>query len=96
MTERIGAQQANATVRPLVDPHVKQVTAVIEELFERAGRIPGLILIVEEIGRNEPRYCLVGRFRSDPAKAIGHLAIMQQKVTDFAADLHEGGIDGAR
>jgi hypothetical protein len=51
----------------------------------RAGRLPSLIVIGEEVGNPQPIYAIVGRFRADPARAIGHLAIMQAKVTDFAS-----------
>lgn len=71
-------------VRRIEDPHVKKVAAVIEELLRRTGKMPGLMFIAEDDGQF--RYGIVGRFRSDPAKAIGHLAIMQEKVTSFAAD----------
>jgi hypothetical protein len=50
----------------------------------RAGRLPSLLFIVEELGQSTPRYGIVGRFRADPARAIGHLAIMKEKVKDFA------------
>ena len=73
-------------VRRIEDPHIRKVAAVLESMLEktRAGRMPSLIFITEEAGR-EPRYGIVGRFRADPAKAIGHLAIMKAKMTDFAA-----------
>jgi hypothetical protein len=51
----------------------------------KEGRLPSLLFVAEEIGR-APVYGLVGRFRADPARAIGHLAIMKAKVIDFAAD----------
>lgn len=75
------------SVREFRDPHTAKVEAVLEELLKRnrAGRLPSLVFIAEEVGRNEPRYGIVGRFRANPAKAIGHLAIMKEKVTDFAA-----------
>jgi hypothetical protein len=53
----------------------------------KEGRLPALLFIAEEIGRRDPVYGIVGRFRVDPARAIGHLAIMKAKVIDFAADL---------
>lgn len=76
-----------AVLREFKDPHVAKVEAVLEELLKRAraGRMPSFLFIAEEVGRGAPRYGLVGRFRSDPAKAIGHLNIMRVKVTDFAA-----------
>lgn len=49
--------------------------------------MPSFLFIAEELGRNEPRYGIVGRLRADPLKAIGHLAVMKTKVTDYAADL---------
>lgn len=75
-------------VRRFENPHVKRVEAVLEDMLKRtrAGRIPSVLFIAEEIGRAQPHYGIVGRFRADPAKAIGHMAIMTAKVTDFAAD----------
>ena len=64
-----------------------KVEAVLEDMLARTkeGRLPALLFIAEEIGR-QPVYGIVGRFRADPARAIGHLAIMKAKVIDFAAD----------
>jgi hypothetical protein len=69
------------------NPHAEKVAAVLEEMLKRtrAGKMPSLLFIAEEVGR-EPRYGLVGRFRSDPAKALGHVTVMKEKLTDFAAD----------
>jgi hypothetical protein len=74
-------------VRGIEDPHAQRVAAVLEEMLlrTRAGRMPSLLFIAEEIGQASPRYGIVGRFRADPARAIGHLAIMKEKVTDFAS-----------
>lgn len=78
-----------AEVRRFADPHVKRVGEALEVLMKKqqAGRLPAFLFITEEIGNPQPLYGIVGRFRTDPARAIGHLAIMQEKVTDFAADL---------
>lgn len=78
-----------AVVRNIADPHVKKVAAALEIMMKknREGRLPSLIFIAEETGNPQPLYGIVGRFRSDPARAIGHLAIMRDKVTDFAADM---------
>lgn len=51
------------------------------------GRLPALLFIGEEVGNPQPLYGIVGRFRADPARAIGLLAVMKRKVTDYAADL---------
>lgn len=74
-------------VRQIGDPHGKKVAAVLEAMLEktRAGKMPSLIFITEEAGR-QPRYGMVGRIRSDPAKVIGHLAVMKRKMIDLAAD----------
>lgn len=76
-----------AVVRRFVDPHAKLVGEALEILMKkhREGRLPSFLFITEEVGNPKPLYGLVGRFRSDPAKAIGHLNIMREKVTDFAA-----------
>lgn len=70
------------------DPHHERVGEALEIMMKKhkAGRLPSLVFIAEEIGNPQPIYGIVGRFRSDPARAIGHLAIMHDKVTDFAAD----------
>lgn len=75
-------------VRKLVDPHTTKVGAALETMLKknRAGRIPSLIFIAEEIGNPNPLYGIVGRFRAEPLRAIGHLAVMKAKVTEFAAD----------
>lgn len=76
-----------AVVR-ISDPHGKRVAAALEVMLRknREGRLPSLLFIAEEVGKTQPVYGIVGRFRADPARAIGHLAIMKAKVTDFAAD----------
>lgn len=75
-------------VRRIEDRNVAKVAAVLEEMLEmtRAGRMPSLLFIAEDSGRGEPRYGVVGRFRADPVKALGHLVVMKEKLTDFAAD----------
>lgn len=75
-------------LRGISDHHIKRVEAVLEDMLRRnrAGRLPSLLFIAEEIGKPDPLYGIVGRFRSDPARAIGHLAIMKVKVAEFAAD----------
>lgn len=75
-------------VRKFVDPHTKKVAAALEIMIQKnkAGRLPSLLFIAEEVGNPMPLYGIVGRFRSDPTRAIGHLAIMKQKVTLFAAE----------
>lgn len=77
------------TVSRIGDAHHAKVGAALEVMVKkhRAGRLTALLFIGEEIGSTEPLYGLVGRFRSDPVRAIGHLAVMKEKVTDFAADL---------
>lgn len=88
----IQRRQVVENIRQINDPHTSKVVAVIEDMLEMAkeGRMPSLLFIIEETGRSQPHYGIVGRYRSDPAPAIGHLAIMKAKVTDFAADRHEG------
>jgi hypothetical protein len=75
-------------VRRISDPHTRRVGAVLEDLLRRnrAGQLPSLLFIAEETGKAQPLYGIVGRFKADPARAIGHLAIMKVKVTEYAAD----------
>lgn len=77
-------------VSRILDPHAKKVAAVLEDMLARtrAGRIPSLLFIAEELGQY--RYGMVGRFRSDPAKAIGHLAMLNERVIDFASTITPG------
>jgi hypothetical protein len=78
-----------AVVRKIGDAHAKRVGEVLEMMLRknRAGRIPGFILIAEELGNPQPFYSLVGRFRTDPLRAIGHLAVMKRKVSALATEL---------
>lgn len=75
-------------VRRIENPHAKKVVAVLEGMLERAraGFIPGLLFVAEDTGRPDSRYGIVGRFRSDPAKALGHALVLKEKLTDFAAE----------
>jgi hypothetical protein len=76
-------------LRSISGPHATKVGEALELMMKKhkAGRLPALLFIAEEIGNPHPIYGIVGRFRDDPAKAIGHLAIMEKKVRDFAAEL---------
>lgn len=75
-------------VRTINAQHEEKVAAALEAMLKkvRAGRMPSLLFIAEEVGRSKPVYGMVGRFRADPARALGHLAIMKVKVTEYAAD----------
>lgn len=70
------------------DVHTPRVIELLEDMMRRAkaGRIRSLIFIAEEIGREHPHYGIVGRLRADPMRAIGHLAVMQEKTTQWAAE----------
>lgn len=74
-------------VRRIEDRNVAKVAAVLEEMLAmtRRGLMPSLLFITEDAGRGAPRYGVVGRFRADPVKALGHLAVMKEKLADFAA-----------
>lgn len=76
-------------LRRITDPHAGRVAAVLRKWLEKAeaGQVPSVMVIAEEVGTAQPIYNIEGRFRSDPARAIGPLAVMKAKVTDFAADL---------
>lgn len=75
-------------VRRIEDPHAKKVAEVLEAMLVRAkaGRVPSLLVIMEEGGSSKPRYCVVGRFRADPARALGHVTVMREKLTELAFD----------
>lgn len=78
-----------SNVRQLPDPHREKVEAALLMMLKRTreGRIPSFLFIAEQVGSSQPLYGIVGRFRDDPARAIGYLAIMKEKVTAYAADL---------
>lgn len=81
-------------VRKLTDPNNKRVGVALEILMakHKAGRLPALLFIGEELGSSKPLYGMVGRFRTDPTRAIGHLAVVKRKVTEIAAD-HAPDVD---
>lgn len=70
------------------DSNTAKVAAVLEEMLEmtKAGRMPSLLFIAEDSDRGEPRYGVVGRFRGDLVKALGHMVVMKEKLADLAAD----------
>lgn len=76
-------------VRKIGDAHSRRVGEVLDMLAKknREGRLPGFIVIAEELGNPQPFYGVVGRLRADPLRAIGHLAVMKRKVAKFAADI---------
>jgi hypothetical protein len=75
-------------VRKFSDPHNTRVGVALEILMEKhkAGKLPALLFIGEELGSARPLYGMVGRFRTDPTRAIGHLAVVKRKVTEIAAE----------
>lgn len=78
-----------AVVRRIGEAHQRNVAEMLEIMMKKnaAGRLPSLIVIGEEIGNPRPLYGMVGRVRSDPERAIGLLAVVQRKVTEYAAEL---------
>jgi hypothetical protein len=76
-------------VRSIGEAHQKIVAEMLEVMMAKnaAGRLPSLIVIGEEVGNPRPLYGVVGRVRSDPERAIGLLAVVKQKLTEYAADM---------
>lgn len=74
------------------DPHAARVVAVLRKWLAKAesGEVPSVLLIAEEVGQKQPVFNIAGRFRADPSRAIGPLAVAKLKVTDYAADLSPG------
>lgn len=70
------------------DSNAAKVAAVLEEMLKmnKAGRMPALLFIAEDSGRRQPRYGVVGRFRGDLVKALGHVVVMKEKLANLAAD----------
>lgn len=81
-------------VRKFRDPNGERVGVALEILMakHKAGKLPALLFIGEELGTARPLYGMVGRFRADPTRAIGHLAVVKRKVTEIAAD-HAPDVD---
>lgn len=75
-------------VRKITDRHARAVKEALEVMMRknRLGRIPAFLFIAEEIGNPHPLLGMVGRFRTDPSRAIGHLAVMKAKVIELAAN----------
>lgn len=75
-------------VRRIADPHGMKVTAVLEALLKKArdGRLPSFTFVAEELGNPNPLYGVVGRHRTEPARAIGPLAVMKAKLIELATD----------
>jgi hypothetical protein len=75
-------------VKNINDPHAQRVVAVLEVLLKkaRAGQLPSFGFFGEETGRRQPIDGVVGRFRQDPHRIIGHLEVMKAKLTDAAVE----------
>lgn len=75
-------------VRNINEPHARKVAAVLRELLRKAdaGRLSSLEFIAEEEGRKQPLEGIVGRFRQDPHRVIGHLEVMKTKLAGFAVE----------
>jgi hypothetical protein len=75
-------------VRKIGDAHHRKVGAALEILVakHRAGRLPSLLFIGEELGSDQPLYGMVGLFRARPTSAIGHVAVFKRKLVALAAE----------
>lgn len=89
MARRNPQSTETARVVQLQRPCMRSLEKCLEDMLQRVrdGRVTSVLFVVEEVGRREPHYGIVGRYRESPAAAIGHLAIMQEKVKDYAADM---------
>jgi hypothetical protein len=73
--------------------HAPRVAAVLEELLAqaRAGELISLAFLAETTGR-EPIAGIVGRYREEPTRALGEMAIMKAKLARYAASQRDGFI----
>ena len=67
--------------------HAERVVAVLEDLLDRAraGELISLAYLAEQTSIREPLAGISGRYREDPARAVAGLAIMNVRLTNFAA-----------
>jgi hypothetical protein len=87
-TWRHQSRRKMAVVQRIADAHGKKVEEALQVMLKknREGRLSSLLFIAEEIGTDAPIYGLVGRFRREPSRAIGHLAILKVKLAAYAAE----------
>lgn len=71
--------------------HAERVVAVLEDLLARAraGELTSLAYLAEQSHTREPLAGISGRYREDPAKAVAELAIMNVRLTNYAASLRQ-------
>lgn len=69
-------------------PHSESVRKAVERLLERldSGRLVALMFVVEDLDEDEPVAGMAGRYRADPAKALGELAVMQTRLSRHIAN----------
>lgn len=72
-------------VRRINGPHEKKVVAVIEELldFARTHGVIAFQFVAEVPGRRTPLEGVVGRYRADPARLIGELAVVKSNLVQM-------------
>jgi hypothetical protein len=57
-------------------------------LLERleSGRLASLMFVAEDLDEPEPVAGLAGRYKADPAKALGELAVLQTRLARHIAN----------
>lgn len=68
--------------------HGPKVVEVLEELLVLAhrGELVSMAFLAEQLGLQEPVCGVVGRYRDDPAKLLGEMAVMKTQLARFAAE----------
>lgn len=68
--------------------HPENVRRAVLRLLERAdkGRLVSLMYVAEDLDEDEPVAALSGRYKADPAKALGELAVMKVRLARHIAN----------
>lgn len=67
--------------------HAAKIVEVLQELLEaaKAGQLVSLALLAEYVGQHEAVPVIVGRYRSDLARLLGELSVMNARLAQHAA-----------
>lgn len=73
-------------VQRITATHGRKIVAVLEDLLDRArgGQLTSLAYVAEELDQGDSLLGVVGRFRDEPTKLIGELAVMNVKLAKYA------------
>lgn len=72
----------------LEDVHRRAVAEVVDDIanFVRTEGASSLIFLIESPRRRRSLTGVVGRFRADPRRAIGELAVLKSELVQFASN----------